>query len=253
MVDRLTQLLKENACLYGLICRDPTPIDIELMAQLGYHLVWLDLEHCLLAPSEAVRLGRTITHLGMVPLVRIPELARTHVQLFLDEGIQILVVPDIRDVEQVRHLVTLGKYPPLGQRGVSSTSAGTDYTLGADPQQTLAEINKATRLMALIESDQGYQTLDAMLAVEGLDMVGVGTRDWTTSLGLSDAQAQAQLEPKIARIITRATKADKMVILNISSPEQARRYQDLGARIFLLGVDITIKRAALAEKIDRFL
>ena len=189
----------------------------------------------------------------MVPLVRIPELARSHVQLFLDEGIQILVVPDIRDVEQIRHLVTLGKYPPLGQRGVSSTSAGTDYTLGADPQQTLDEINKATRLMALIESDQGYQILDAMLAVEGLDMVGVGTRDWTTSLGLSDAQAHAQLEPKIARVITRATKADKMVILNISSPEQARRYQDLGARIFLLGVDITIKRAALAETIDRFL
>ena len=44
--DRLGELLQEHEFLYGVICRDATLTDIELMAQAGYHIVWLDLEHC---------------------------------------------------------------------------------------------------------------------------------------------------------------------------------------------------------------
>ena len=113
MVNQLTHLLHEHDRLYGVICRDATPVDIELFAQLGYHVVWLDLEHSTRSLSEAVRLGRSIAHLGMVPLVRIPEPSRTHVQLLLDGGIQVLVLPDVRCVEEVKQFVELAKYPPL--------------------------------------------------------------------------------------------------------------------------------------------
>ena len=77
MQDRLGELLSENDVLYGLTCRDATVTDIELMAQVGYHIVWIDLEHGPQSAAEAIALGRTAAHLGMVPLVRILELSRT--------------------------------------------------------------------------------------------------------------------------------------------------------------------------------
>ena len=157
MNDRLGELLRDNGVLYGIICRDATSTDLELMAQTGYQIVWIDLEHGPQSTTRALELGRTATHLGMVPLVRILELSRTHVQRLLDGGIQVLNLPDVTDASQAAELVRLGKYPPLGHRGVSSTSAGTNFSLGADTRQTLLEANQATHLMVMFEGDEAYK------------------------------------------------------------------------------------------------
>ena len=132
MKDRLGELLESTDVLYTIVCRDATLTDVELLAQAGYHIVWLDLEHSAMSTTEALRLGRAITHLGMVPLARILELSRTHVQRLLDGGFQVVALPDIRSVEQARELVRLGKYPPLGERGASSNTAGIGFTLGSE-------------------------------------------------------------------------------------------------------------------------
>ena len=253
MIDRLGQLLRQHEMLYGVICRDVTLTEIELMAQAGYHIVWLDLEHSSLATSEAIRLGRTITHLGMVPLVRIPELSRTHVQTLLDGGVEIIALPVVRDAAQASELVQLGKYPPLGRRGISSTIPGTGFTIGADPEKRLREVNDATHLMVLFESGEAYEALDAILDVDGIDIVAMGPNDWASGLGLFGDEASAYLAPRMDRVVSSAAKAGKTVAVGVSSPEQASHYFGLGARLFLLGgVDIAIKRKALIETIAPF-
>ncbi len=88
-MNRLNELLNENRVLSGILCRDPTFVDMELLAQLGYNAVWMDLEHSPTSMTEATRLSRTITHLGMVPMARIIELTRTHVQALLDGGFEV--------------------------------------------------------------------------------------------------------------------------------------------------------------------
>ena len=250
--DRLGELLQEHEFLYGVICRDATLTDIELMAQAGYHIVWLDLEHCPQSVPELIRLTRTVNHLGMVPLVRVPELLRTNVQPLVDGGVQIVALPDVRDADQAALLVQLGKYPPLGQRGVATTSAGTAFQLGPDPLQTLREANDATRMMVIFENDAGYENLKEILAVPGIDIVTVGRMDWSTSLGLSGDEAREVLAPKIERVLTATMEADKIPVMAVSSPEHADPYVDLGVRVFFVGVDIALKRRTLVEMIEGF-
>ena len=253
MNDRLGQLLSKNRPLYGVICRDVTQLEIELMAQAGYNVVWLDLEHSRQSDEEAIHLSRTITHLGMVPLVRIPDLSRTHVQRLLDGGIEIITLPMVKDAAQATELVHLGKYPPLGRRGISSSTPRTGYTLGPDPKKRLQEVNDATRLMVLVESEEAYEELDAILGVEGIDMIGVGPNDWGASLGLFGAEAEEYLAPRIDRIISLAAAAGKTIAMGVSSPTQASHYYDLGARLFLIGgTDIAMKRKALTDTITPF-
>ena len=252
MIDRLGQLLRDNERVYGVICRDPTLLEIELMAQAGYHIVWIDLEHSPKPVDEVIHLGRTITYLGMVSLVRIPELSRTHVQLLLDGGIEVMVLPDVRSASEASEFVQLGKYPPLGARGFSSTTTRAGFTPGADQEETLLSANAATRLMVMFESDEGYEALDAILDVEGIDMVGVGRNDWAVGLGLYGDQADAYLAPKIDTVYSSASRAGKTVTVSVSSPVEASHYFDLGARVFFLGVDVTIKRRALTETIAPF-
>ena len=252
MRDRLGELLEANDVLYTVVCRDVTPTDVELLAQAGYHIVWLDLEHSAMSTTEALRLGRLVTHLGMVPLVRILELGRTHVQRLLDGGIQVVNLPDVRSVEQARELVRLGKYPPLGERGASSNAAGIGFTLGSDPERTLRETNRATHLMAMFESDEGFDQLDEIVAVEGIDLFAVGPNDWSIGLGLFGPGAREYLAPKIERIVRTVRAAGKTMVMTPSGPDEARHYHDLGARIFQLGTDVTLKRRALFDAVSPY-
>ena len=115
MSGRLRELLKTEEVLYGVICRDATMTDLELMAQLGYSVVFLDLEHGPQSTAEVLRLGRTITHLGMVPMARIPELTRTQVKRLLDGGMEILTLPDVRSGRPGRPAGSVGQVSALGR------------------------------------------------------------------------------------------------------------------------------------------
>ncbi len=252
IVDRLGELLGENDLLYGVICRDVTLIDIELMAQEEYHIVWIDLEHNWQSSADAIQLSRTITHLGMVPLVRIRELSRTNVQPLLDGGVQVIVLPDVRSAKQAAELVQLGKYPPTGQRGFSSTNAGIGFQLVGEQEAVLRQVDGATHLMVLFESDEGFEDLDNILEVDGIDMIGVGPNDWAISLGLFGEDAKTNLTPKIERVMTRAASAGKIVVMGAGSPQQAEYYRTLGARVFFVGVDVAMRRGILAQSLRSF-
>lgn len=249
MNDRLGGLLRENGVLYGLICRDVTLTDLELMAQTGYHIVWIDLEHGPQSTTQALQLGRMVTHLGLVPLVRILELSRTHVQRMLDGGIHIVTLPDVRDSSQAARFVELGKYPPLGQRGVSTTSAGTNFSLGANAEQTLRDANDATHLMVMFESDEAFEQRDAILSVQGIDLAIVGATDWSVGLGLYGDDARSHLAPKIEGILASISGAGKIAAMSVGSPEEVRLFHDRGVRIFFVGVDVSMKRKMLVDNL----
>ncbi len=252
VTDRIGELLDAHPFLFGVICRDPTWMDIELISQAGYHIVWLDLEHSTKSMDDAFRMTRFITQLGMVPLVRIPELSKTNVQPLLDSGVQILALPDVRSADQATEFVRLAMFPPVGQRGVSTTAAGIGFNLGIDPGGTLRSTNDATHLMVIVESDEGYEALDSILEVNGIDIVTVGLMDWSASLGVFGDAAMAQLAPKVDRVLTKAREAGKLGVAVGDSPARAYHYLDLGVRIFFVGVDVAMKRRILCDTLRSF-
>ena len=252
MSGRLRELLQTEEVLYGVICRDTTMTDLELMAQLGYSVVFLDLEHGPQSTTEVIRLGRTIVHLGMVPMARIPELTRTQVQRLLDGGMEILTLPDVRSAAEAARLVRLGKFPPLGERGVSSSSAGTNFTIGTDTRRTLSEADRGTSLMVMIESDEGYQALDDIVEVKGIDMLTVGEMDWSVSLGLFGPEAKRGLATKIERVMEAGRRSGKILAMGGGNVQQALHYRTQGVRLFFVGVDVNLKRRMLSESLSAF-
>ena len=145
----------------------------------------------------------------------------------------------------------LGKYPPLGERGVCSSSANFDYHL-RDPVQDLSTSNDATRLMVMIESDQGYEELDAILSVEGIDMLTIGPADWAAHSALESATAKTQLAPKIEGVLKAAAQAGKVTSMGVFDSNDASRYRELGVRVFFVGVDVNLKRRTLVDTLGRF-
>ena len=197
-------------------------------------------------------LAETVTHLGMVPLVRILELSRTNVQPLVDGGVQIVALPDVRSAAEAAELIRLTKYPPLGERGGSTTNAGIGFHFGPDRQETLRQANVATHPMVIFESEEGYGVLDDILNIEGIDVVTTGPMDWATSFGLSGEEAKANLDPKIERVITETIKAGKIAAMGVGNPDQVQHFHGLGVRVFFVGVDVAMKRRALVDSFEVF-
>ena len=248
MDERLQKLLDQHNQLYGVISRDPTLVDLEVMAQEGYHVVWFDLEHSTISLSKAADLGRFAWHLGMIPMARVVELSRGQVQVMADGGFKIIVLPDVKNAAQASKLVQLGKYPPLGQRGISTTATGNDYRLNRDIQQALNDADAATHLMVQFESDEGYDHCDAILGVDGIDMVTIGPNDWAIS-AQRFGPARAQIAPKIDHVLACAHNTGKITAIGVTDADQARHYADIGVRILFVGPDVSIRREAYAQRI----
>ena len=244
MNDRLNELLKKNGNIFGILCRDPRMTDLELLAKAGYHILWLDSEHAPYNPEEIVKMCRTITHLGMIPMVRIVEMIRTHVQILLDGGAQALLLPNIRDADQARTMVRLSKFPPLGARGLASSAPALGYVLGSDWKSAIEEANTATHIMVQVESDQGLNNLESICRVEGIDIVTTGPADWAVEEGILGPDRPGIMAEKEDQVLRIAKQTGKITAVTVTDSGKAKHYLDLGAQLFFTGLDVHMKRIA---------
>jgi 2-keto-3-deoxy-L-rhamnonate aldolase RhmA len=247
----MAELSARHKILYGMICRDPTAIDMELLAEGGCHVVWIDLEHGFMSLGRAGELCRMASAVGMVPLVRVAEIVKHQIQAVLDAGCEIVVAPNTRTAAETRELVRLVKYPPLGERGLSSTPARSGYALASDVTGQLAEVNSVTYTMLQIESDEGLANLDAMLEVDGVDMITIGPADWTVGLALTGPGAAAEMQRRFDSVIAKADAAGKPTAMVVRNSEEAAHYREAGVGLLLVGVDIAFKRRAFAAAIQQ--
>lgn len=247
----LRELLSEYDTLYGILCRDTTLTDIELMAEVGYQIVWFDLEHGTQSLERVLELARTVAHLHMVPMARIGELSRSSVQRLLDGGLQILCLPSVRSEDRARELVRFAKYPPLGSRGLATYVAATSFEKPADQNRAMLQANAATHLMVMIESETGFKNLQSILNVEGIDIVSVGKLDWAANEGLLGERTD-EIETRAREVLELASAAGKLTAISASDSKQAATYRALGVRMLFLGGDIALKRQMLMDRLLEF-
>lgn len=91
-----------------------------LLANMGYDFVFIDMEHStygLQPTSDMIKVARLA---GLVPLVRVTDLAYNVIAPVLDAGAMGLMLPRVETRKQVEQLVSYMKYPPLGVRGATA-------------------------------------------------------------------------------------------------------------------------------------
>jgi 4-hydroxy-2-oxoheptanedioate aldolase len=89
--------------------------------------------------------------------------------------------------------------------------------------------NRATFTAVLLESREGIENLEAILAVPGLDYVGIGTNDLALSFAVGGHEPRApELSDVIERARTRIKTAGKPIVV-VSTREQAQEAAALGA------------------------
>ena len=94
-----------------------------------------------------------------------------------------LVLPNIKNVVEAKHIVECSKYRPVGKRGIAFNVAHDEYQSG-EPRTKLDNANSTNILIAMIESKEGIDNVNDIISTKGVDMAWLGHFDLTDSLGV---------------------------------------------------------------------
>lgn len=154
-----------------------SPFVAEIMAAQGYDSLTIDLQHGLIGYEDATTMLQAMRASSVTPMVRVPWLEPGIIMKSLDAGAYGVICPMINNREDAESLVSYVRYPPEGTRSFGPTranfSAGPDYGASAD---------REILCLAMVETEEAYANVDAIVSTPGLDGIYIGPADLTLGL-----------------------------------------------------------------------
>ena len=158
------------------------PIVVEAVAQAGFTCVWIDMEHSHLDWDGLSNMVLAARSVDIDVVVRLAHGPYNQAVKPLELGAGGLVWPHCKSAEEARQFVHIAKFRPLGLRGMGG---GRDSFFGwLDAKDYLDQANEHTLLGVMIEDAEGVEDVEAIAAVEGIDLLFVGPGDLAHSYGV---------------------------------------------------------------------
>src|SRR6202011_4854594 len=180
-VERLTQGIPVAA----LGVRGSRTADIARVARSsGHHAIWVDLEHSTMSIDTAALICAAALDLGLAPFARIPEREYGVIGRLLDGGFLGIIAPRVESVAEAQDIIAACRFPPFGHRSAVATLAHVDFNK-LPAEQFNQIMNQATVVKILIESPRGIERIEAIAALPGVDLVGIGTNDLSAEMGVA--------------------------------------------------------------------
>jgi len=226
-----------------------TPEIVRMASGAGYDLVWIDLEHSSMSVDCAAQLAAATTDLGMISWVRVPEREYGVIGRLLDCGANGIISPKIETADEARDAVAACRFPPLGQR--SAIGLLPQYGYVKMPAAELARrANDDVVLQVLIESRKGVDNIDAIAAVAGVDILGIGTNDLTADFGCPGEVRRPDVMDACRAVAEAARRHGKLAVIGgVADAGHWRELLDMGfAPLVFAGIDTDVIAAALDQR-----
>ncbi|CAK7212693.1 hypothetical protein SBRCBS47491_001553 [Sporothrix bragantina] len=179
----------------------------QVAANAGFHAVMVDMEHSVVGLETAAGVFASTLSAGLTPLVRVPpDSGAEWISRSLDGGALGVIVPHVNTAAEARAAVKYAKFSPLGERSISGGLP--IFGLKNVPQVAASQVaNENTLVICMIETQKAVDNVDEILAVEGVDMLHVGTNDLADSLGITGDLANERIFAMYTRISDAAARA----------------------------------------------
>ncbi len=238
--------LRERRAQIGLWVGLASPYTAEICAGAGFDWLLIDGEHAPNTLQTTLQQLQTVAAYPVAPVVRPPWNDPVYIKQLLDTGVQTLLLPMVQSGEEAAAAVAAMRYPPQGIRGVGSALARAsrwnripDY---------LHRANDEICTLVQIETVQGMQALDDILAVEGIDGVFIGPADLSANMGHMGNPGHPDVMQAIDDAIRRIVAAGKAPGILHADPKLCKHWLELGALFVAVGVDASLLARA-TEKV----
>jgi 4-hydroxy-2-oxoheptanedioate aldolase len=239
--------LKEKRPVFDVRISILDPELVEIAGTAGIDVIWIDGEHSNFDWDRALACVLAAELHGITPILRpteLPGYREYMIQRALDVGFQGVWVTGVRNPEEMQAILDVIKFPPQGKRGVGEgrvfERAGQRVSQGPEVLQAL---NEEIFVAVMIETVEAVANIDGICAIEGVDAVGLGHRDYALDAGLPDfSMDQAGMQAALRKINAAAKRHGKAWAGDASTPEKLKRAVAKGALIFSLGRETKVWR-----------
>jgi 2-dehydro-3-deoxyglucarate aldolase/4-hydroxy-2-oxoheptanedioate aldolase len=232
--------------LLGTLITLPVTDVVEIAADAGFDWLFIDLEHSAMDFRTAQQLVQTAAGRADC-VIRCPAEEEVWIKKCLDLGPAGIIVPQVKNAEEVENAVRFSKYPPQGARSIGIARA---QGYGLRFQEYVSSANEETALIIQIEHIDGVENIDAITGVSGIDAVFVGPYDLSGSIGKIGEVASAEVLAAVSRVT--ACCREKQIPLGIfaADAEGIRHYFTEGYNLLAVGIDATLLGRAYGELVQ---
>jgi len=186
----------------------------EIMGQSNYDWVAVDMEHGAISVHQLPDLFRALELGNTLPLVRLAHGHSKDCKQALDAGAGGVIVPMIKNADQLRKVRDATRWPPSGNRGVAFSRANL---FGKNFNEYIKEA-KQPLLIAMIEHIDAINELDDILKVDGLDAILIGPYDLSASMNLTAQFDHPEFSKAIRDIKNKSESANIPCGIHVVSP-----------------------------------
>lgn len=206
----LKELLKADKVVLGMLVRLGRSGDIARIAKTtGHDFLFVDTQHAGYNVETIGHIAQTALGLGIAPMVRVRSCDDPDTHVLLDSGVTGIVFPDINNAAQAKRAVNRAKFPPIGTRSVGGAHPLFDFR-AINTAELVPALNDNTLVACMIETAEGLENADEIAAVEGVDVIHVGSNDLLTSLGRPGTFGSPEHVAAVDRILAAAKKHGKV-------------------------------------------
>ena len=249
----MRQRLKDGEVLCGPWCVVPSPAVANIVAASGFDFLVVDMEHGITSFETAENMVRAAHSEGVHALIRQPNFNEDLVLKSLETGSDGLICAHVESAEDAAKAVSYSRYYPQGVRGFSPFTRAGRYSGGDDIRRHAAIQNERVTVGIILEGKNGLDNLDAILQVEGIDLIYIGAYDLSQALGMPGDVNHPKIKETMESCVKKIRQADIAVGGFVArTADDIRWMTDIGMQFISYLVDCAVMHLAFKEAADTF-
>ena len=208
--------MKKNNISIGTWITINNPIVAEILCDVGFDWVCIDIEHTTTSLKDVQILIMAIQSKNKKAFVRVGGNNDIIIKRVLDAGADGIIVPMVNSFEEAQKAVENVKYPPEGKRGVGLFRA-QGYGFNFENYKNI--ISKEIKLIVQIEHYKAIDDLEKIIQIDGVDGTFIGPFDLSGSLGKPGKWNDEDVKKYLKKYESISSKFSKLKGFHIIEPD----------------------------------
>lgn len=229
------EINKTDKALLGIWLNSDSIVSAEISGHCGFDWAVVDWEHGMSSFNGILNKVRALSTSETAPVIRVPANDPVYIKKGLDMGASGIMVPNINNAAEAKIAVSAMQYPPEGTRGMASSCRAADYGYGF--KEYFKKINSGLVKAVQIETAEATANIDAIAAVDGVDMLFIGHSDLSASLDIYGDFKNERILKIENDLISACKKYNKQAGLIVRDSDKITSLIEKGFRYIIIATD----------------
>jgi 2-keto-3-deoxy-L-rhamnonate aldolase RhmA len=181
--NRMKEKIARGEPALGCSVMFPSAQIVEMLGYAGFDWVLIDCEHGSIGPADVELMAMACDAVGITSIARPRTNSASDIQGVMDRGVMGVQVPHINTGEDARRAVASVKFGPGAARGLAAGTRPDSWGMGARMPDFAQAANAQSLVCVQLEHEAALANIDAILAVEDIDVFFIGPSDLSQSMG----------------------------------------------------------------------